>query len=327
MRRYRILIFNPAYPKNPILEYTSTNPDGSDNPNALDVMLDLPVTANNVPTSGGMVRIWGIPLEVIGQGVDLSNMHIQVYGGMSASFPLNNPRQYGLLIDGAILQSFGNWIGTEQTLDMVIRPSGGSYSTPFNFVINWPKGTTLQSALTNALQVAMPNVPISGTLNPNLVTDHDMHHRVYSLENLNRIVYEWSMNIIAAKYAAFGPSASTYPGVGITYNDGTLVLYDGTAQILSSGPIQIAFTDLIGQPTWVGPGTMQMTAVMRADIQPFHQIKLPQALITTTTAAYAFTRQSSVFSGVMTVNQVRHVGQFRQADAKSWVSTIDAVFA
>ena len=40
-----------------------------------------------------------------------------------------------------------------------------------------------------------------------------------------------------------------------------------SASYRNQNPIQIAFTDLVGQPTWVQFGTVSIPCVMRSDIQ------------------------------------------------------------
>jgi hypothetical protein len=51
------------------------------------------------------------------------------------------------------------------------------------------------------------------------------------------------------------------------------VVFDKTYQPSS---IAIQFTDLIGQPTWIEPNTMQVKTVMRADLQVGSIITMPQ---------------------------------------------------
>jgi hypothetical protein len=52
---------------------------------------------------------------------------------------------------------------------------------------------------------------------------------------------------------------------------------------------------------------------------------LPKAQVTTTAQSYPAYRNNLVFQGSFLVTRVRHVGNFRDPDAASWVTTIDAV--
>ena len=52
---------------------------------------------------------------------------------------------------------------------------------------------------------------------------------------------------------------------------------------------------------------------------------LPQAQSTVGAQSNPRFRNSLVFQGQFTVAKVRHVGNFRQPDAASWITIIDAV--
>ena len=69
---------------------------------------------------------------------------------------------------------------------------------------------------------------------------------------------------------------SSYPGVSIVLQDNVIRVYDGTVK---PPPIQLLFTDLIGQPTWRQAYTMQITTVMRGDIRVGDYVKLPPSFV------------------------------------------------
>ena len=112
------------------------------------------------------VRIWGIGLQDISQAQYLPNQPFSMMGGMSTGLPLANPGEAGPLGGGTIYQAFGNWIGTEQTLDIIsvasssspapAQGSGGPNPVPVtsNLVMNWPKGQDITGPLQQALQQA-----------------------------------------------------------------------------------------------------------------------------------------------------------------------------
>ena len=92
-----------------------------------------------------------------------------------------------------------------------------------------------------------------------------------------------------------------------------------------STPKQIDFIDLIGQPTWLQPRTVSIKTVMRADLTMGQSILLPKAVVTNTAAAAtSIANQQPSFQGSYDINSLRHVGNFRQPSADSWVSVIDA---
>ena len=113
--------------------------NGKNDPGALDIEMQLRVSPDHVITStGNFIRIWGVPLSLIAQSNQLSNptneAKIEVYGGMSEGLPLATfqSKEQGLLGSGNIWSAFGNWLGTEITLDLIVvsggDTSGGSAS-------------------------------------------------------------------------------------------------------------------------------------------------------------------------------------------------------
>ena len=91
------------------------------NPYALNVEMDLTVVDSDSIIAGTVV-IWGIALEDISQANNLFNKSITVSGGMQPGLPLATAQssQAGILAKGHIFQSFGNWVGTEMWLTLVI---------------------------------------------------------------------------------------------------------------------------------------------------------------------------------------------------------------
>ena len=110
---------------------------------------------------------------------------------------------------------------------------------------------------------------------------------------------------------------SAYPGVDIVQRDKAFSAYDGTSP---TAPRQIGFQDLIGQPTYLAPGTLAITTVLRADTKIGDYVKLPPTAITNSAASLSQFRSGSAFQGVYLVNGVRHVGHLRQPDAASWTT-------
>lgn len=123
MRFYDIQISDPASGTQ-LARFTSYDfVNQATIPGALNIELDIPVAPYFVPDVSAYVSVWGIGLQNIAQARDFNNLAIKVYGGMKKGLPLAKPQQAGLLIAGEIQQAYGNWIGTEQTLDLQIRPS------------------------------------------------------------------------------------------------------------------------------------------------------------------------------------------------------------
>lgn len=295
---------------------------GQTDPGALNVELDIPVVGQATPMGGATIRIWNVDVESIGQSNNYVNKNIKVFGGMQAGLPLANPAQAGLLVQGYVFQAFGNWIGTDQTLDLVIQPgsapsSGPTINTPpppRNLVLNWQQGMTLATALQNMLKTAYPTLSLNIQLNANLIQQRTEVGIFQNLRQLGAYIRQKSKSLI---------SQSTYAGADCFIDGTTIQVQDGSQQ--NGQTIQIAFQDLIGQPTWVDPLTIQFKCPMRADLHVNNKIMMPPAnIINTQQSSFSNINQSAVFQGGFTISRIRHVGNYRQSDAASWVSVIDA---
>lgn len=291
---------------------------------ALNIELDVFIAPYDTPAGGSWVRIQGISLAEITQSHDLNKFNIAVYGGMQKGLPLANPKQNGLLFAGTIQQAFGNWVGTEQTLELnlVAGPAlpgqnsdggTGTASDPKNFIHDWAKGTPLKTAIEQTIATAFPGFKSDVQISPDIVYTEDDKGYYQTMEQYAQYIQGVSQAVIG------GPN---YNGVRIMLQDKTFFVFDGT---VSKIPLDIAYQDMIGQPTWIGPGEMQVKLVMRADIKVGDFIKMPNSLVTTTSAAQSGQLDlQSAFKGQFLVNQVRHNGNFRQPDASSWVTIVDA---
>jgi hypothetical protein len=172
MRYYRIDLQNKATGE-PVLAkslggqpLSSLLPNGQPNMAALNVEWDIPQYNHHSPAGNAFVRIWGLELAAVGSATDLvgpdnaPRTEIAVYAGMSAGLPLAIPSQARLLIKGEVLQAWGNWIGTDQTVDLRIGPTTGTSAKPLNLVLNWQANTPLADALRTTLRTALPTAKI-----------------------------------------------------------------------------------------------------------------------------------------------------------------------
>jgi hypothetical protein len=312
--------------------YTSFS-NGVTNPAALQVELDIPVAPFASPAaSGAFVKIWGIALSDIGQAKNLRFKKVKVSGGFQKGLPLANPAQAGLLVQGFIWQAFGNWIGTDQSLDLVILAGAppadtNNPTTPPNLTLNWKQGQAMSDAIKTTLNTAYPGYTVNANINPNLkmLADEPSYH--FSLEQFARYVKQTSKSII---------KTNTYPGVDIKLDGMTFTVYDNTPPQSSSDSTagstngtppnkSVAFTDLIGQPTWIEAPSIQFKTMMRADLKVGDQVALPQTLVTNSAQAQSsLINQSVSFQGKFQIANIRHVGNFRQPTADAWVTIFDA---
>lgn len=298
----------------------SSQTNGKFNPGALNVEFDIPVVTYGAPNGGQTITIEGISLQDLQQAQDFAGANLLMKAGMQQGLPLANPKQAGTIIAGRIFQSFGNWEGTEMTLDFVLYPSQFTLDSPGNIVLNWKAGTTLASALAQTLAVAYPSIKTTINISSQIVQSSDEVHRCSTLEQLASLI----QSLTNGKFLG-----STYAGVQITFQGGQILIYDSTYK---PAAVQLSFLDFVGQPTWIAANTMQVKLIMRGDLQLGGQILMPKGLqsapgIVQTSAASlpSSLKYQSTFSGPFVINALRHLGNFRSASGADWVTIANCV--
>jgi hypothetical protein len=317
------------------------------------VELDIPVKALHTPVSNAYFKIWGVSLGEISQASNLNFLNVKVEGGMARGLPLANPNQAGLLAAGQIRQAFGNWVGTDQTLEIYMAAGGSSPSSnqttgnpdtdqttplpstfthPANIVFQWKAGQPLILALTTALSGAFPKYQIQGAISPNLVRTGSTATNVCgTLEQFAAYIHEVSLSVISG----YAPNLANYSGVFMVLLGSTIVIGDGTTQ---TTPKKIAYNDLIGQPTWGQTNQVQVMTVLRGDIQMGDYVTLPDGPGTITagsnsqfanfgTTTNGSAKPTTIFKGTFFVAAVRHVGNSRSPAGQSWITVFDLVLA
>lgn len=314
MRFYKIEISDPA--SGTVKQaYTSANADGSTNPAALDIELNVPVFPFATPGGGAYARVWGIPLQQISQASDLNGQSIKITVGMAKGLPLANPKQQGLIVNGTIFPAFGNWIDTDQTLDLIIAPPFGTPDQPTPIVHSWKKGAPLADVISQTLKTAFPTFKANVQVSSNLQLPADDLSIYPSVAPYATYLRTMSQRVNAAQKG--------YQGINLTVVGDTINVYDGSAPLGTT--VTIAFQDLIGQPTWIGLNTLQANTVMRGDLTVGQMITMPPTITTNTSQSASQFRQNSGFQGTFMITSLRHIGRFRQETAKDWLTVIEAV--
>lgn len=290
--------------------------NGQVDPNALNVELDIYTTPQSGALPGSYARVWGVPLEALGGSQDLVDCNVVVEAGMQKGLPLANPAQAGVIARGSVYQAFGNWQGLDMTLEMYFLPNTGKQDTPAYLVLNWAEGQTLESALRSMLSVAFPNYQLKIQIRDTLVQNYAEVHTTPSLSMMAKWVKGKSLALIGGDY----------PGVEIVATHNTILIYDDSKPSTAK---TILFTDIIGQPTWISPPFIQFKTVMRGDLNVGDTITLPSGIATVTGQSLIGTtavpnRDKLNFQGTYRLQSVRHVGNFRQPDANSWVTIFEA---
>lgn len=284
-------------------------------PGALNVELDIPALPFGALQGGLAVRVWGVGLPALSQANDLAGYGIEILGGMQPPYSLNAAAKPGVLAVGQVFQGFGNWEGTDQHLDLVVFSQAVDPDLEAAIPFSWPAGMALDVAVANALTAAYPGFTVQGTVLP-ILQDHDEQGYYQDLKSFAEYVLDIS-------------ASGDYPGINIRAVGEVFFLYDNSLQ---DQPVEIAFADLIGQPTWISASTLSFATVMRGDIQLGQPIKFPTALfppyVLTTPAAAVPNAPSSnkaAFQGTFTVTEVHHFGNFRQPTADAWRTQFVAV--
>lgn len=320
-RYYEVTVIDPA-DNLTIKKWTSEPLPGIFDPQAQNIDIDLLAYNYATPAGASTLSIEGVSIHDIGQAQMFTGMTVQVKGGMKKGLPLAKPAQSGVLLTGQVFQSFGNWEGTNMTLDFVFLASPYTFDQPGNFVLTCPKGTNLSGAIKQMLSVNFPTSNVVINLDPNRVYGYDLHHVAHTLEQASDFLREISK----------GQFGLTDPGIQVTMTGaGNFYVYDYTQP---SNPFALDFNDFVGQPVWIAPYKIQMKLVLRADLSVGTLIKLPSniknlpGIVTTQPASLpSYNKYSSVFQGNFYITSLRHVGNFRSPAGENWVTILEAVFA
>lgn len=302
--------------------------NGKTDPGALQIEFDIPVVPYNTPQGGSLIRVWGIGLQMIGQASNLNGTKFVLSAGMQKGLPLATATlsqgQAGIIAQGSVYQAYGNWEGVNQTLDLICNPS--NIDPPLGISFSWPLSTPLTTALSTALSAAYPKYKIDTTgMLPSLYPNSSQWGACYP----TLAAFAQYLQGYTKPLGAQSTGNAAYQGVLLSIVGSTIFATDGTQ---SPRIVNIAFQDLVGQPTWIGPNTVTFKTVLRSDISLQTKIKFPSGII----APYALTNQAaavpnaparskSVFQNYFTVLEVHHYANYRQPSAEAWNTTFTAV--
>jgi len=305
---------------------TFTSHDGNTLiPGALNIEFDVPTIPFNTPQGAAMVRVQGIGLGMISQASQLAGQSIRLMAGMKKGLPLATTAApfAGTILEGTIYQAFGNWQGNDQTLEIICYPEAAQKDQDISFY--WPAGMSLATALATVFVQAFGSLKMQTKIkiaDLSMPADGSGHYTL--LSDLADYIQQISQKLGAQQFG------DDYSGVLITIVGNTIFAYDSENPLPT---ITLNFRDLIGQPTWIGPNTINFKTVMRSDITNGSVIKLPEKGLVTpyvlTSQAAAVPNQpiqaKAAFQGTFLANEVHQFGNYRQPDADSWVTTINAV--
>jgi hypothetical protein len=313
---------------------------GVNDPGALDIEFQIEL-GNGIASdpNTAQVTIFGIPLQLISQSNNFSGRHLKMFAGYTNGLPLANdqvPHQ-GLILEGTIFPCYGNWVMNNLSITFVVTPGGSSGSgtggptDPKNVIHNMPKGTKLSDAIHQALSTAFPSMSLDINISDKLVLP-------YSDWGFHQSITQYAYYVKALSHSILGTPTQGYQGVSIAMNNTKTSVKDGTVK---GGVISLAYEDIVGQPTWLKDNTIQVTTLLRGDIDPLasggqQQIKIPPSLVTMNESQAMMSIPGGsgtpglngnylTFQGTWDVTVVRHIGHFRDPSWNSWVTIIEAV--
>ncbi|WP_236268720.1 hypothetical protein [Escherichia coli] len=327
MRYYRLEIINPKTGKPPVdCNGKPIGPfDTSKTPGCgLHVEFDVEVAGLDVVNSGTMLTIYGLPIDMLKQSVSLQGGLVRMKAGFVEGLPLANPQQQGEVIYGEIYLAYANWIGTNQTLNLVINPTVRKTDDgkPFSIEGDGLKGEKVGDVISRALQKAFPNKLIDCTVSDSLVLPEPWTGKYTEIGSLAMVLRSASIAMMRDE---------KYSGIAISILSDRIRIYDN-ASAKWGEPKTIHAHELVGQPTWIAPFTVSFKCPMRGDIRCGDVVKLPEGLysgaasivMANTTAPSVIAKNSTTFTGKFLVKSVRHIGSYLTADGDAWVTVFEA---
>ena len=327
MRYYRLEIINPKTGKPPVCQngdpigpFDTTRMLGC----GLHVEFDFEVTGLDVVRSGTMLTIYGLPIDMLRQSVNLQGCLVRMKAGFVQGLPLANKEQQGEIIYGEIYLAYANWIGTNQTLNLVINPTirKTDDGKPFFIEGEGNTGEKVGEVIARALKKAFPNKLIDCTVSDSLVLPEPWKGTYEDIGSLAMVLRSASIAMMRNE---------KYCGIAISILSDRIRIYDN-ASVNWGKPKRIERYELVGQPTWIAPFTVSFKCPLRGDIRCGDVIELPQGmfsgassiLMTNTTAPSVIAKNSTTFTGKFLVKSVRHIGAYLTADGDAWVTVFEA---
>lgn len=327
MRYYRIEIIDKDgntpldSAGNPIGPFDTSETPGR----GLQIEFDALITGYDVVNAGTLIVISGLPITMLSQSVQLSGCQVNIYAGFSDGLPLANPSQQGMIISGQIYNKYANWIGTHQTMNLVVNPSPllNDVGQKRSITLDGKKGEALSDVLQRSLKLAFPDFDIYISISDKLVLAEDAPGVYPRLGQLAVAVRSHSCSAI---------NTDDYTGVQMVMQNRAIRVFDNTTA--DGAGIPILPQELVGQPSWIGLASVSFKCPMRADLRCGDIVSLPQDIISgpgallsvNTERSLSMLRNTVNFTGNFLITSVRHVGDYLNPDSNNaWNTIYEAV--
>lgn len=305
--------------------------DTADTPGrGLQIVFDALIAGYDTVTSGSMIAIHGLPVSMLKQSVQLAGCQLIFSAGFSQGLPLANKHQFGEIVNGIIYNPYANWLGTHQSMNLIVNPSPlvNGNGDNFSITIGGKKGEKIRDILQRAFIASFPKdkgFTFDINISDALVLSEDSPGIYAKVSALALALRSLSKDII---------KADDYSGVQVSIHGKNIRVFDNLGTGFN-GVKTILPQELIGQPTWIAYNAVSFKCPLRHDIHNGDVVKLPANVISgpasilsvNSASSNAWMRENQVsFSGEFQVVSVRHVGEYLSPDASnSWVTIYEAV--
>lgn len=289
---------------------------------ALNIVFDIFSTSLDITNGGSVLTVYGLPMDVITQDVNLFGGKVSLVAGFSGGLPLERAEQHGMILQGDIWNCTGNWQGVNQALSFIINPGVlfDDNNSPLRITMDGKRGEKLSDILKRVLSRAYPRHQLEIQIRDTLVLPEDWTDTYTRPTQLAAILRSASKGIITEK---------TYRGVSLIMDRERIRIHDDLGRF---GEKEIQASEIIGQPTWINWSTLSIKTPLRGDLMCGDIIRLPASIINGSSSllsvnspeSYAWNRSSLAFNGEFQICSVRHVGDYYNASGEAWATIIEA---
>lgn len=320
------------------LVYSSLDNSGNFNPGALEVKFDIVNAVGHLIGKSGHLRIHNVPLSICQRARYYQGLDIVIYAGFmnnpTTGFKLVRPKQSGVIGWGKVQACIPNYMGTEMVMDFIIIPSftgspelsvppsrTSTPTKPYNFL--WKPNTSFIEAVKATFNPL--GITVTGSVDSRVLNNTNR-----PIDLMNSTYYQFA-NFINTKTRVIvnqplPTEQQTYDGVEMTFTDPkTVFLSDNTG---GRDTVRLEIDEFIGQPSIFTPYGLQIQSVhpLRSDVLVSGYVQYPaiSAQVGLLPVAGTQNRPLTGSNKKLKVNQVRHIGTFRDTSPQGWATYVIA---
>jgi hypothetical protein len=191
-------------------------------------------------------------------------------------------------------------------------------SQPLNIIHNMIPNMQMSQAIQQTLSKVFPQANLDIRISPMLKLAYQDAGMYQSIEQVSQLWRKLSQSILGS---------TKYPGVHLASIDNTIRVLD-FSQPFSNQPI--SYMELVGQPTWIGPFTINVKIVLRGGLNVGDDITLPDTLVgfggtDSMVPGQPDQRTHVSLPGTYRIMKILHVGDLRNPDGANWTTNIEAM--